>query len=68
MSSEHLNDNRPICLTTAVTDVTCITTTHSATPRFRGINMDSIALDTPLAQQCSSGLLADAEGKVQGLR
>jgi hypothetical protein len=29
--------------------------------------MDSITLDTPLAQQCSSGLLADADGKVQGL-
>ncbi|KAG2187509.1 hypothetical protein INT44_005198 [Umbelopsis vinacea] len=61
------HNQRPICLTTAVTDVTCITIPHNASPRFRGINMDSITLDTPLAQQCSSGLLADAEGKVQGL-
>ncbi|CAM0138046.1 hypothetical protein VKS41_001267 [Umbelopsis sp. WA50703] len=61
------HNQRPICLTTTVTDVTCITIPHNASPRFRGINMDSITLDTPLAQQCSSGLLADAEGKVQGL-
>lgn len=29
--------------------------------------MDAITLDTPLAQQCSSGLLANADGQVQGL-
>lgn len=29
--------------------------------------MDAITLDTPLALQCSSGLLADADGLVQGL-
>ncbi|KAF9964338.1 hypothetical protein BGZ70_006599 [Mortierella alpina] len=32
-----------------------------------GINLDAITLDTPLAQQCSSGVLADSEGRVQGL-
>jgi hypothetical protein len=32
-----------------------------------GINLDSITLDTPLAQQCSSGVLSDADGRVQGL-
>ncbi|RKP05648.1 trypsin-like cysteine/serine peptidase domain-containing protein [Thamnocephalis sphaerospora] len=58
---------RPVCLTTVVTDVTCVTIPQNATPRFRGINLDAITLDTPLAQQCSSGVLADSEGRVQGL-
>ncbi|RKP25690.1 trypsin-like cysteine/serine peptidase domain-containing protein [Syncephalis pseudoplumigaleata] len=58
---------RPVCLTTVVTDITCVTIPQNATPRFRGINLDAITLDTPLAQQCSSGVLADHEGRVQGL-
>ncbi|KAI9225686.1 MAG: trypsin-like cysteine/serine peptidase domain-containing protein [Piptocephalis tieghemiana] len=63
-----LNHNhRPICLETTVTDVSFITIPMDATPRFRAVNMEAITLDTPLAQQCSSGLLADAEGRVRGL-
>ncbi|KAI9599351.1 trypsin-like cysteine/serine peptidase domain-containing protein [Syncephalis fuscata] len=58
---------RPVCLTTVVTDITCVTIPQNATPRFRGINLDAITLDTPLAQQCSSGVLADHDGRVQGL-
>ncbi|RKP12609.1 trypsin-like cysteine/serine peptidase domain-containing protein [Piptocephalis cylindrospora] len=63
-----LNHNhRPICLETTVTDVSCVTIPMDATPRFRAVNVEAITLDTPLAQQCSSGLLADAEGRVRGL-
>ncbi|CAO3579622.1 unnamed protein product [Absidia cylindrospora] len=62
----HNRNQRPVCLSTAVTDVTCATIPHSGAPRFRAINMDAITLDTPLALQCSSGLLADANGYVQG--
>ncbi|RKO89367.1 PDZ-like domain-containing protein, partial [Blyttiomyces helicus] len=63
-----LNHNqRPVCIETTVTDITSVTIPQSATPRFRAVNFDAITLDTPLAQQCSSGVLADAEGKVQGL-
>ncbi|KAF9431673.1 hypothetical protein BGZ76_011850 [Entomortierella beljakovae] len=61
------HNQRPICLRTIVTDITSVTIPHNATPRFRGINLDAITLDTPLAQQCSSGVLADSEGRVQGL-
>ncbi|KAI8355477.1 trypsin-like cysteine/serine peptidase domain-containing protein [Mortierella sp. GBAus27b] len=61
------HNQRPICLRTVVTDITSVTVPHNATPRFRGINLDAITLDTPLAQQCSSGVLADSEGQVQGL-
>lgn len=39
----------------------------NATPRFRAINVDAITLVTPIAQQCNSGVLTDAEGLVQGL-
>nr|KAJ3420008.1 hypothetical protein HK105_006222 [Polyrhizophydium stewartii] len=63
-----LNHNQhPICIETTVTDVSPITIPINATPRFRAVNFDSINLDTPLAHQCSSGVLADAEGRVQGL-
>ncbi|KAG0333575.1 hypothetical protein BG004_000771 [Podila humilis] len=61
------HNQRPICLKTVVTDITSVTIPHNGTPRFRGINLDAITLDTPLAQQCSSGVLADSEGRVQGL-
>ncbi|KAG0308753.1 hypothetical protein BGZ97_013267, partial [Linnemannia gamsii] len=61
------HNQRPICLRTVVTDITSVTIPHNGTPRFRGINLDAITLDTPLAQQCSSGVLADSEGRVQGL-
>ncbi|KAJ3292893.1 hypothetical protein HK104_004931 [Borealophlyctis nickersoniae] len=63
-----LNYNqRPVCIETTVTDITSVTIPQSATPRFRAINFDAVTLDTPLAQQCSSGVLADADGRVQGL-
>ncbi|KAG0260597.1 hypothetical protein DFQ27_003445 [Actinomortierella ambigua] len=61
------HNQRPVCLRTVVTDITSVTIPYNGTPRFRGINLDAITLDTPLAQQCSSGVLADAEGCVQGL-
>ncbi|KAI8970390.1 trypsin-like cysteine/serine peptidase domain-containing protein [Mycotypha africana] len=62
-----LNHNqRPVCLNTVVTDINFATIPHNNTPRYRGINVDAITLDTPLALQCSSGLLADSEGQVQG--
>ncbi|KAL7312433.1 hypothetical protein PS15m_008193 [Mucor circinelloides] len=63
----HNHNQRPVCLNTVVTDVTCVTIPHNGTPRFRSINMDAITLDTPLALQCSSGILADSNGLVQGL-
>ncbi|KAI7906451.1 trypsin-like cysteine/serine peptidase domain-containing protein [Cokeromyces recurvatus] len=63
----HNHNQRPVCLNTVVTDITCVTIPHNGTPRFRSVNFDAITLDTPLALQCSAGLLADADGLVQGL-
>ncbi|KAI8908791.1 trypsin-like cysteine/serine peptidase domain-containing protein [Powellomyces hirtus] len=63
-----LNHNqRPVGVETTVTDITAVTIPYSGTPRFRAINFDAITLDTPLAQQCSAGVLADSAGRVQGL-
>ncbi|KAI9105394.1 trypsin-like cysteine/serine peptidase domain-containing protein [Phlyctochytrium arcticum] len=63
-----LNHNqRPVAIETTVTDITTVTIPYSGTPRFRAINFDAITLDTPLAQQCSAGVLVDADGGVQGL-
>ncbi|KAJ8329806.1 hypothetical protein O5D80_002002 [Batrachochytrium dendrobatidis] len=61
------HNQHPICIETTVTDISPATIPINAIPRFRAINFDSISLDTPLAHQCSSGVLADAEGRVQGL-
>ncbi|RUS28660.1 PDZ-like domain-containing protein, partial [Jimgerdemannia flammicorona] len=61
------HNQRPVCLTTVVTDITSVTIPQNSTPRFRSVNLDAITLDTPLAQQCSSGVLADSHGHVQGL-
>ncbi|KAJ1978381.1 hypothetical protein H4R35_001935 [Dimargaris xerosporica] len=58
---------RPLCLDTMVTDITSVVIPESSSPRFRSINFEAIYLDTPVAQQCSSGVLADAQGRVQGL-
>ncbi|KAI8391518.1 trypsin-like cysteine/serine peptidase domain-containing protein [Radiomyces spectabilis] len=60
-------NQRPVCVNTVVTDITCVTIPHNGVPRFRSINLDAITLDTPMALHCSSGLLADANGLVQGL-
>ncbi|KND01283.1 uncharacterized protein SPPG_03093 [Spizellomyces punctatus DAOM BR117] len=63
-----LNHNqRPVAIETTVTDITTVTIPYSGTPRFRAINFDAITLDTPLAQQCSAGVLVDADGRAQGL-
>ncbi|KAI9315797.1 trypsin-like cysteine/serine peptidase domain-containing protein [Zopfochytrium polystomum] len=63
-----LNHNyRPVIVETTVADITAVTIPQCATPRFRAVNFDSIQIDTPLASQCSSGFLTDAEGRVQGL-
>lgn len=61
------HNHRVICVETVVTDVSAVTIPQSATPRFRAVNFDAITLDTPLAQQCSSGVLADKDGLVQGV-
>ncbi|KAJ3414765.1 hypothetical protein HDV05_006104 [Chytridiales sp. JEL 0842] len=65
-----LNHNhRSVCIETTVTDITAVCIPQNSTPRFRATNFatDAITLDTPLAQQCSSGVLANSQGLVQGL-
>jgi len=61
------HNHRPICTETTITDITSVTIPCSPTPRFRAINFEAITLSTPLAQQCSSGVIADADGRVRGL-
>ncbi|CAG8638994.1 14543_t:CDS:2, partial [Ambispora leptoticha] len=61
------HNHRIVCSETVVTDITSVTIPQNATPRFRSINLDAITIDTPLAQQCSSGVLTDSNGHVQAL-
>ncbi|KAJ3216001.1 hypothetical protein HDU67_010079 [Dinochytrium kinnereticum] len=50
-------------------DSSLVSKTPVKTPEFSDSELvqDAITLDTPLAQQCSSGVLADSNGRVQGL-
>ncbi|KAJ3219519.1 hypothetical protein HK099_004661 [Clydaea vesicula] len=61
------NNQRPICIETTVTDMTAICIPQNSNPRFRATNFVGMTLDTPLAQQCGSGVLIDKEGRVNGL-
>jgi hypothetical protein len=61
------HNNRPVCINTTVTDVASVVIPINATPRFRAINFEAVTLDTPIAQQCSSGVITDPTGSVQGL-
>ncbi len=57
---------RPLVTKTTVTDITSVVIPHSSTPRFRATNFDAIQLDTPLTQQCNSGVII-LNGQVRGL-
>jgi S1-C subfamily serine protease len=59
--------HRPVCIDTTVTDISPVTIPWNNVPRFRAINFQGITLETPLSQQCSSGVLTDNNGSVQGL-
>jgi hypothetical protein len=50
-----------------VTDTTAITIPLSGTPRFRATNLETVTVDTPMGQHCSSGVLADDKGYIHGL-
>ncbi|KAI8999633.1 trypsin-like cysteine/serine peptidase domain-containing protein [Gaertneriomyces semiglobifer] len=58
---------RPVVVETRVTDITAVTIPYSSNPRFRAINLDAVTVDTPIAQQCSAGVLCDSQARVQGL-
>lgn len=63
-----LNTNqRAVGLVTTVTDIQTVSVPVCLAPRFRSVNFDGITVDTPLAQHCSSGVLADDDGAVQAL-
>ena len=53
---------------TTVTDITTVAIpANSTAPRYRGINIDAITVDTSLSSQCGSGVLADPDGTVRAL-
>ncbi|KAI8894394.1 hypothetical protein BC833DRAFT_605056 [Globomyces pollinis-pini] len=60
-------NQRPVCIETTVTDIAIANIPQNSIPRFRAVNFNAITLDTPVAQQCYSGVLADKKGHVQGL-
>ncbi|KAL7753110.1 hypothetical protein RI367_001562 [Sorochytrium milnesiophthora] len=61
------HNQRPVHVTTTVTDITPIFIPCSTEPRSRAINFNAISLDTPLCSSCGSGVIADQAGRLQGL-
>ncbi|TPX34042.1 hypothetical protein SmJEL517_g03183 [Synchytrium microbalum] len=63
-----LNHNfMPTFVNTFVTDITALTIPQNPIPRYRTINFDAVTIDTPVGRHCSSGVLADTEGRVQAI-
>ncbi|KAJ9052684.1 hypothetical protein DSO57_1031877 [Entomophthora muscae] len=63
-----LNQNfRMTSVSTVVADVNYVTIPEESIPRFRCINTNAITVDSPAAQRCGNGVLADDEGRVQAL-
>ncbi|KAI9258529.1 trypsin-like cysteine/serine peptidase domain-containing protein [Sporodiniella umbellata] len=61
------HNRRPVFVRTIATEISCDTIPPNGTPRYRAMNMELITLETPLASFCPAGVLADEEGKLQGL-
>lgn len=59
---------RIVVAKTTVTDITTVSIPpNAAAPRYRGINLDAITVDTGLSGQCSNGVLIGEDGVVQAL-
>ncbi|KAI0244473.1 hypothetical protein L0F63_001554 [Massospora cicadina] len=58
---------RMTSVSTVVADVNFVTIPEESLPRFRCINTNAITVDSPAAQRCGNGVLADDEGRVQAL-
>lgn len=70
----YTNNSRTICTQTTVTEISPVVIPPNINPRFRAINfgfilviVDAVTIDSPVSQQCSSGVLTDSNGDVQGL-
>lgn len=64
----HNHNLRMVSTKTRVTDVSTVTVPpNSEAPRYRGINLDAIAVDTTVSAQCGSGVLADNDGTIRAL-
>ncbi|KAG1459337.1 hypothetical protein G6F56_006183 [Rhizopus delemar] len=61
------HNRRPVFVRTVATEISCDTIPPNGTPRYRAMNLELITLETPLASFCPAGVLADEEGKLQGL-
>ncbi len=59
---------RVVSSETKVSDISTVTIPVNPTsPRYRGTNVDSVSVDTNLASQCGSGVLADRDGTIRAL-
>ncbi|ANB12470.1 Nma111p [Sugiyamaella lignohabitans] len=65
----HNHNLRVVSTKTRVTDISTVVIPLSpeVSPRYRGTNLDSVAVDTPLSGDCGSGVLADEDGTIRAL-
>ncbi|KAH7140862.1 trypsin-like cysteine/serine peptidase domain-containing protein [Dactylonectria macrodidyma] len=61
----NADNGRVLYTSTVVTRVQPLLLGTIDPPRYRPINMDFVGVDTPLGNQCSSGVLMTTEGEVQ---
>jgi len=63
------NQNQtPVAVNTAVSEVSSVTIPASATmPRYRAVNLDAVCVENQISERCGSGVLVDKDGTVQAL-
>lgn len=59
---------RVVATETKVSDIASVNIPrHVLSPRYRGSNLETISLDTNLATDCNSGVIADVDGTIRAL-
>ncbi|GMM37991.1 Nma111 protein [Saccharomycopsis crataegensis] len=59
---------RVLASTTSVTDLLSINVPYShACPRYRGLNLESVVIDSTTCGDCDSGVLADDDGTIRAI-
>ncbi|KAI9736638.1 MAG: hypothetical protein M1834_000842 [Cirrosporium novae-zelandiae] len=62
------NNWKPTAAKTSVTDITTVNIpANSSAPRYRAINLDAIAVETPVASSCGNGVLMSSDGTVRAV-
>ena len=59
-----LTRNRMVALQTRILELTTVNIPYNHIPRYKGVNFEAVILDTPIAHQCTSGVVVDEAGGI----